>query len=86
MRRHPARCARRRAAPGGARSWPAMLKLPFLPFKLVFFLGRTIGWTRLLFLLIGIAVGLAVAPMTGAELREKLQARAATAAEVGAPA
>ncbi len=61
-----------------------MLTLPFLPFKILFFLGRTLGWTRLLFLVIGIGIGLAVAPTAGAELREKLKERAASATDGGA--
>ncbi len=61
-----------------------MLTLPFLPFKILFFLGRTLGWTRLLFLVIGIGIGLAIAPTAGAELREKLTERAAAATGGGA--
>jgi gas vesicle protein len=63
-----------------------VLSLPFLPFKIFFFLGRTLGWTRLLLVLVGIAVGLLVAPTAGVELREKLKARAAAATEPALPA
>lgn len=58
-----------------------MLSLPFLPIKILFFLGRTLGWTRLLFLLVGIGIGLAIAPTAGADLREKLVARASAVTE-----
>ena len=58
-----------------------VLSLPFLPFKLFFFLGRTLGWTRLLFLLVGIGIGLLIAPTAGEELRAKLKARAEAASD-----
>ncbi len=63
-----------------------MLTLPFLPIKIVFFLGRTLGWTRLLLLVIGIGIGLLIAPTAGAELREKLMARGEAVLEGSAAA
>ena len=52
-----------------------LLRLPFLPLKLAFFLGRVLGYSRLGYLLIGVLIGLFFAPVTGAEMREKVRAR-----------
>ncbi|MCU1452694.1 MAG: hypothetical protein JWN46_840 [Acidimicrobiales bacterium] len=49
-----------------------MLRLPFLPFRLVRTFVKVVGFKNTLFLLIGVAIGLLVAPTTGAELRAKL--------------
>jgi osmotically-inducible protein OsmY len=38
--------------------------------------GRLLGYRRLLLIAVGVGIGLLVAPMTGAELRAKLQALA----------
>ena len=52
-----------------------LLRLPFLPVKLAFFVGRVIGFNRLGYLLIGVVIGLFFAPTTGAEMRAKVRAR-----------
>ena len=52
-----------------------LFRLPFVPVKLAFFLGRVIGYNRIAYLLIGVVIGLFFAPTTGAEMREKLRAR-----------
>jgi UPF0716 family protein affecting phage T7 exclusion len=52
-----------------------LLRLPFLPLKLAFFLGRVLGYNRIAYLLIGVAIGLFFAPTTGAEMRERVRAK-----------
>jgi UPF0716 family protein affecting phage T7 exclusion len=52
-----------------------LLRLPLLPLKLAFFVGRVLGYSRLAYLLIGVAIGLFFAPTTGAEMREKVRAK-----------
>jgi hypothetical protein len=37
--------------------------------------GKLVGYRRLLYLAIGVVIGLLLAPTTGAELREKVRAR-----------
>ena len=52
-----------------------LLRLPLLPVKLAFFFGRVLGYNRIAYLLIGVAIGLFVAPTTGAEMRERVRAK-----------
>ena len=52
-----------------------MFKLLFLPIKLIRFGVKLAGVRNSLPLLVGIGIGLLVAPQTGAELRARLQAR-----------
>jgi UPF0716 family protein affecting phage T7 exclusion len=52
-----------------------LFRLPLVPVKLAFFIGRVIGYNRLTYLLIGVVIGLFFAPTTGAEMREKVRAR-----------
>lgn len=52
-----------------------VFRLLFLPVRLAFALGRVAGWSRLSVLLIGIGIGLLLAPGPGADLRAKLQAK-----------
>lgn len=52
-----------------------LIRLPFLPLKLAFFFGRILGYNRLAYLMIGVVIGLFLAPTTGAELREKVRAK-----------
>jgi hypothetical protein len=52
-----------------------LIRLPLLPIKLAFFLGRVVGYNRIAYLLIGVLIGLFFAPTTGAEMREKVRAR-----------
>ena len=54
-----------------------MFKLLFFPFKVVRTILKLSGVKGSLLLGIGIAVGLLVAPQTGAELRARLQAKLA---------
>jgi gas vesicle protein len=52
-----------------------LLRLPFLPLKLAFFIGRVLGYNRIAYLTIGVLIGLFFAPTTGAEMREKVRAK-----------
>jgi UPF0716 family protein affecting phage T7 exclusion len=52
-----------------------LLRLPFLPLRLVFFVGRVLGYSRVAYLAMGVLIGLFLAPTTGAEMREKVRAR-----------
>lgn len=54
-----------------------MFKLIFLPFKITRLFFKLAGLKSGFMFLIGVAVGLLVAPQTGPELRAKLQARLA---------
>ncbi|MCU1353020.1 MAG: hypothetical protein JWM05_2229 [Acidimicrobiales bacterium] len=49
-----------------------MLKLPFLPLKLTRTAVKVVGLKNTFFLLLGVVIGLLIAPTTGAELRAKL--------------
>jgi hypothetical protein len=49
-----------------------VLRLPFLPFKLLRTLVKVVGVKNSLFVVAGVAIGLLVAPTPGAELRAKL--------------
>ncbi len=51
-----------------------MFRLLFSPFRLGFFFGRLFGYHRIAIFLIGVVVGLLLAPATGRELRDKLRA------------
>ena len=50
-----------------------LIKLPFLPLRIVYALARFLGFSRFALFVIGIAVGLLFAPTTGAELRARLR-------------
>lgn len=52
-----------------------MLKLLFFPFRAVFLFFRLAGVRGGLLFLVGIAVGLLIAPQTGPELRARIQAK-----------
>lgn len=56
-----------------------MFKLLFLPVRLVIGFLRISGIKGLLFMAIGVGVGLLIAPQRGAQLRAQLQARLAEA-------
>lgn len=51
-----------------------LFRVAFLPLKIVLFVARTVGYSRVLVFGLGVVVGLLVAPTTGAELRRRLQA------------
>lgn len=50
-----------------------LFRLIFSPIKIVLFAARVLGYNRLFVFLLGIGVGLLVAPTTGAEMRRRLQ-------------
>ncbi|HYI62932.1 MAG TPA: YtxH domain-containing protein [Acidimicrobiales bacterium] len=50
-----------------------LFRLLFSPVKIVLFVARVLGYNRLFLFLLGVAVGLLVAPTTGAEMRRRLQ-------------
>ena len=52
--------------------WPVKASAGSL--KLGYKTGRLFGYRRIVVFLLGVAVGLLIAPMTGAALREKLRA------------
>lgn len=54
-----------------------MFKLLFFPFRALFVFFRLAGVRGGLLFLVGIAVGLLVAPQTGPELRARIQAKLA---------
>jgi hypothetical protein len=52
-----------------------MFTLLFLPFKLAIAFLKLSGFKGLLLLLLGVGIGLLIAPQRGAQLRAQLQAR-----------
>ncbi|MEJ7585589.1 MAG: YtxH domain-containing protein [Acidimicrobiales bacterium] len=52
-----------------------LIRLLFSPLRITLFLARVIGYSRFGLFLIGVAIGLCFAPMTGRELRERLSDR-----------
>lgn len=50
-----------------------LFRLAFSPVKIVLLIARTMGYNRFILFLIGVAIGLLCAPMTGAELRARLR-------------
>jgi hypothetical protein len=52
-----------------------LFRLVFSPLRIALFFARIVGYSRFGLFLIGVAVGLLVAPTTGAELRAKLRER-----------
>jgi hypothetical protein len=52
-----------------------LLRLLFSPVKIVLLVARIMGYNRFFVFALGVAVGLLVAPTTGAELRERLRAQ-----------
>lgn len=69
-----------------------LFRLLFSPLKIILIIARIMGYNRFVIFLLGIAVGLLVAPTTGAELRARIRAevearRAVSAvAPIGGPA
>jgi hypothetical protein len=61
-----------------------LIRLVFSPIRIVLFFARIFGYSRLFFFVVGVAVGLLLAPTTGAELRAKLRERMDAAAGTGA--
>ena len=54
-----------------------LLRLLFSPVKLVLLVARVMGYNRFVVFLLGVLVGLLVAPTTGAELRARIAAQVA---------
>lgn len=52
-----------------------LLRLLFSPVKIVLLIARVMGYNRFIVFLLGVGVGLLVAPTTGAELRARLKAQ-----------
>ena len=52
-----------------------LLRLLFSPVKIVLLVARIMGYNRFFVFGLGIAVGLLIAPTTGAELRARLRAQ-----------
>lgn len=52
-----------------------LLRLLFSPVKIVLLIARVMGYNRFVVFLLGVGVGLLVAPTTGAEMRARLQAQ-----------
>lgn len=50
-----------------------IFSLAFSPIKIVLLVARTLGYNRFFVFLLGVGVGLLVAPTTGAELRRRIQ-------------
>ena len=48
-------------------------RLAFLPVKILLFVAKTLGYTRFAMFLIGVFVGLACAPTTGAQFRARVR-------------
>jgi hypothetical protein len=61
-----------------------LFRLVFSPLRLSLFLARMFGYSRFFMFLIGVGVGLLVAPTTGAELRARLRERVEAASGGGA--
>ena len=64
-----------------------LFRLLFSPVKIVLIIARAMGYNRFVIFLLGMAVGLLVAPTTGAELRARIRAEveARRAVPPGAP-
>ncbi len=60
-----------------------MFSLILLPFKLAIAFLKLSGFKGLVFLLLGVGVGLLIAPQRGAQLRAQLQARLEEARTAG---
>lgn len=52
-----------------------LFRLLFSPVKVVLLVARTMGYNRFVVFLLGVGVGLLVAPTTGAEMRARLRAQ-----------
>jgi hypothetical protein len=50
-----------------------LFRLIFSPVKILLFVARIMGYNRFIVFLLGVGVGLLVAPTTGAEMRRRLQ-------------
>jgi hypothetical protein len=62
-----------------------LLRLLFSPVKVVLLLARVMGYNRFVVFLLGVGVGLLVAPTTGAEMRARLQAQIQARTQGGGP-
>ena len=65
-----------------------LLRLLFSPVKIVLLIARVMGYNRFIVFLLGVGVGLLVAPTTGAEMRARLKAQVEARMQggpVGAP-
>jgi hypothetical protein len=65
-----------------------LLRLLFSPVKIVLLVARMMGYNRFIVFLLGVGVGLLVAPTTGAEMRARLRAEIEARTQgggVGAP-
>jgi hypothetical protein len=61
-----------------------LIRLFFSPLRIALFFARIVGYSRFGMFVIGIGVGLLLAPTTGAELRAKLRERLEAASAPGA--
>ena len=52
-----------------------LFRLIFSPLRITLAVARVMGYNRFVIFLLGVAVGLLLAPTTGAELRDKLRAQ-----------
>jgi hypothetical protein len=61
-----------------------LIRLVFSPLRIALFFARIFGYSRFFMFLLGVGVGLLLAPTTGAELRAKLRERIEAASGAGA--
>ena len=61
-----------------------LFRLFFSPLRIALFFARVLGYSRFGLFVIGIGIGLLVAPTTGAELRAKIRERIEASARGGA--
>jgi hypothetical protein len=61
-----------------------LFRLFFSPLRIALFFARVLGYSRFGLFLLGVVVGLLVAPTTGVELRAKLRERIEAASSGGA--
>ncbi len=61
-----------------------VIRLVFSPLRIALFFARIFGYSRFFMFLLGVGVGLLLAPTTGAELRAKLRERIEAASGAGA--
>jgi hypothetical protein len=76
-----ARCDTRGREYGGRMF---LLRLLFSPVKIVLLIARVMGYNRFVVFLLGVGVGLLVAPTTGAEMRARLKAQVEARMQGGA--
>lgn len=63
-----------------------LLRLVFSPVKVVLLIARVMGYNRFIVFLLGVGVGLLVAPTTGAEMRARLRAEIEARTQGAGPA